>query len=169
MIMKRLIIREAGASDLPDYVAICMKIWGGKDAQKITSHFEKSFSIFNPGYSIALIDQEKVGTGEGLPIRNKLPITEMNRVEEAIDLYEPNGDYFYIHGIEVLPEYRKMGIGRELLEYNLNLAKKMNCRQVCGIGIYENIDFWIKQGFETEGQWQQYKEVGKFIWIYKQL
>ena len=167
--MKKLIVREAVISDLPAHVDICMEIWGGKDYEKVFYHFEKSFSIFNPGYSIAATDNVKVGTGEALPISEKLSITEMNRIEEAINLYEPNGNYFYIHGIEVLPKYRRNGIGCALLEYNLNLAKKLNCQQICGIGIYENIDFWIKQGFETEGEWQQYKNVGQFIWIYKQL
>ncbi len=162
-------VREVVTSDLPGYVNICMKIWSGKDYEKIFNHFEKSFSIFRPGYSIASFDKEIVGTGEGLPITKKLSITEMNRVEEAIDLYEPNGEYFYIHGIEVLPKYRKLGIGRAILHYNINLAKKLNCQQVCGIGIYENIDFWLKQGFESEGTWQQYKNVGQFIWIHKQL
>ncbi len=95
-------VREAVTSDLPAYIDICMEIWGGKDYEKIFNHFEKSFSIFKPGYSIALIDKETGGTGEGLPIRKKLSISEMNRVEEAIDLYEPNGDYFYIH-----PPFRK--------------------------------------------------------------
>jgi GNAT superfamily N-acetyltransferase len=167
--MNNVIVREAKAADLPDYVDICMEIWGGKDSQKISKHFEKSFSIFNPGYSIAFIDKEIIGTGEGLPLKEKLSITEMNRVEEAIDLYDSKGKYFYIHGIEVLPKYRNLGIGRALLEYNLNLAKRLNCKQICGIGIDENIDFWIKQGFETEGTWQQYKSVGRCIWIYRPL
>ena len=167
--MNKVVVREAGKSDLPAYVDICMNIWGGKDTDKITRHFEKSFSIFGPGYSVASIGKEIVGTGEGLPINRKLSISEMNRVEEAIDLYDPKGEFLYIHGIEVLPQHRNSGIGRTLLEYNHSLAKKMNCEQLCGIGIDENIGFWIKQGFNTEGAWHQYKNVGRFIWFYKQL
>ena len=95
--------------------------------------------------------------------------SSMNRVEDTIDLYTPKGEYFYIHGIEVLPEYRKLGIGRALLDYNINPAKKLNCTQACGIEIYENIDFWHDHGFESEGTCQQYKNVSQLIRIYNQL
>ncbi len=169
MMKNNFYIREAATSDLPAYVHICMEIWGGKDYDKIFNHFEKSFSTFNSGYSIAAIDNVTVGTGEAFPIGKKISVTELNRVEAAIDLYEPGGEYFYIHGIEVLPKYRRLGIGLALLDYNINLAQKLNCKQVCGIGIYENIDFWLKQGFDTEGAWQQYRNVGQFTRIHKQL
>lgn len=167
--MKNIRIREAVISDLPAYVHICMEIWGGKDYEKISNRLKKSFSIFNSGYSIALIDNKVVGTGEAFPVIEKLNVTGMNGVEDVIDLYAPDGKYFYIHGIEVLSKYRKLGIGRALLDYNIDLANKLNCAQIYGIGIHENIDFWFNHGFKSEGTWQSYKNFGRFIRIYKQL
>lgn len=164
-----IIVREAVEADIPAYNKIFMKIWGGKDLQKIDEYFRKGISIFKHGYCIASIDNKLIGTGEGFPIFNKLPIKKMNEIEDPIDIYDPIGEHYFIRGIAVLPEYRKAGAGNSLLKYHLDIAEKLACTQVCGIVISDHIDFWIKKGFQKEGKWYPYKNLGCFIWINKEL
>ncbi len=43
------------------------------------------------------------------------------------------------------PEFRRMGYGKLLLDYSLEMAKEAGCKAVCFEG---NIDFYGKSGFD---------------------
>lgn len=46
--------------------------------------------------------------------------------------------------IGILPEYKRQGFGKILLDYSLEKAAKLGCKAVCFEG---NIDFYGKSGF----------------------
>ena len=48
--------------------------------------------------------------------------------------------------IDILPEYKRQGFGKILLDYSLEKAQEAGCKAVCFEG---NIDFYGKSGFVT--------------------
>lgn len=168
-IKSMIAIRRAEKTDADIFSKICMEIWGGTDAVKISNYFSKAITVFKSGYFLATLKNEIIGTGEGFPIREKLEISQMNQVEDPVDLYDQNGAYFYIHGIEILPDYRKNGFGSRIVNEYVKTARSFHCKEICGIAISGNINFWLKQGFTIEGGFHQYKNFGEFAWVSKNL
>jgi GNAT superfamily N-acetyltransferase len=83
-----------------------------------------------------------------------------------VDLFYPEGRYYYIHVIQVYPEFRNMGIGDMLLKAQIDVARSLHIPQVCGIAISNQLGHWVKSGFGVEGQeWETYKDFGLFKWV----
>lgn len=51
--------------------------------------------------------------------------------------------------IGILPEFKRQGFGKILLDYSLRKAMEVGCKAVCFEG---NIDFYCKSGFATASQ-----------------
>ncbi len=62
------------------------------------------------------------------------------------------GETLYIDDLCVDPSARKCGIGTSLMDYAVNYAKEINCRQVM-LNVWEfnssAVDFYEKYGFKT--------------------
>lgn len=107
------------------------------------AYFEKGISVFAQGYYLAEMDGEVAGNTEGFPIQRKIPIAMLSELEDQIDLFEPQGQFYYIHIIQVLPSFRRRGIGNALLKKQIEVARRKEILEVCGIGIAEQIPYWV--------------------------
>ena len=80
-------------------------------------------------------------------------------------MFDLSGKYYYIHIIQVLPEFQNQGIGDLLFKIQLDIALENNAQYICGMASKEKISHWMKYGFEQYGELESYKEFGMFKWI----
>lgn len=77
------------------------------------------------------------------------------------DYFNPPQDYLILWKLEVLPEYRKYGYGKVLVDYakSFNLPIKINPN-------IESHEFWMKMGFEV-ASYNLERDLGEnpFIWM----
>jgi GNAT superfamily N-acetyltransferase len=134
--------------------------------------FVKQFDYglwFIEGYFLAEINNNIIGSSEGYPIKSIEPISFLNTNRGPIDLFNLDGKYYYIHIIQVLPEFQNQGIGNLLLKVQLNVALQQKAEYICGMSSEKKISHWIKYGAKEYGELQPYKNFGMFKWIIKKL
>ena len=159
-------IKKAELSDAESFAKINEVIWGTPSNKSIIDYFAKGISLFRDGYYLAESKGVFIGSSEGFPIKEKIPISTLAEIEAPVDLFEPEGRYYYIHIIQVYPEFRNMGVGDMLLKTQISVAGGLYIPQVCGIAISNQLDHWVKSGFSAEGEaWEAYKNFGLFRWV----
>ncbi len=159
-------IKKAEPSDAESFAKINEVIWGTPATESIIDYFTKGISLFRDGYYLAESRGAFIGSSEGFPIKGKIPISVLAEIEDPVGLFEPEGRYYYIHIIQVYPEFRHKGIGDMLLKAQIDVARSLHIPQVCGIAISNQLDHWLKSGFSVEGQeWETYKDFGLFKWV----
>jgi ribosomal protein S18 acetylase RimI-like enzyme len=68
-----------------------------------------------------------------------------------VNLYNPDGKNVMLLGLDVLPEYRRQGIAKELV-YNYAKKEKENGRQLLILTCLKaKVDMYKKMGFEDRG------------------
>ncbi|MCM1548900.1 MAG: GNAT family N-acetyltransferase [Clostridium sp.] len=67
------------------------------------------------------------------------------------DLYNPNGKNIMLLGLDVLPEYRKQGLGRELVFQYLRRERERNRRTVFLTCLQSKVKMYKKMGFTDQG------------------
>ncbi len=162
----QITIRKAELSDAESLAKMHEAIWGIPATNDMIEYFTKGISRFRNGYYLAESEGVCAGSSEGFPIEEKLPISTFGEIDDPIDLFEPEGKYYYVHVIHVYPEFRNRGIGNMLLKTQINVAKSLHIPQICGIAISNKLNHWVKSGFSAEtGEWEAYKDFGLFKWI----
>ena len=67
-------------------------------------------------------------------------------------LHNPNGAWQMIFGLNTLPEYRNRGVGGQLIEAFIELAREENRKGVILTCKEEKIPYYAKFGFVNEGE-----------------
>lgn len=67
------------------------------------------------------------------------------------NLYEPDGKNIMLLGLDVLPEYRRQGLGRELVDQYLRRERKINRRILILTCLQSKVEMYKKMGFRDEG------------------
>lgn len=67
------------------------------------------------------------------------------------DLYNPNGKNIMLLGLDVLPEYRKQGLGKELVFQYLRRERERNRRTVFLTCLQSKVKMYKKMGFTDQG------------------
>jgi len=144
------------------------RIWNDKikesDYDLIFQHIKK----FPKGHMIAEHHNKPVATSVAFPIERKPVIDEFSS-KHPYDFFSINGRYYYIHVIQVLPEYRNQGIGTALLNRQITVAKERKCDFAGGFSLDKEIKTWEKSRFKTVGEFGEYKNFGKVKWIEMEL
>jgi ribosomal protein S18 acetylase RimI-like enzyme len=68
-----------------------------------------------------------------------------------ITMHNPNGDYQTVFGLNVLPEYRRNGIGEQLVRHYVQAARERGRKGVILTCKQEKIHFYEKCGFCCHG------------------
>lgn len=124
----------------------------------------RHIKIFSKGHIIAKIRDINVGSSIAFPINEK-PSIEIFNKKHPYDFISLAGKLYYIHVIQVLPEYRNKGIGRRIMERQIRIAKEINCKYAVGYAIENEVARWEKLGFKSYGDFNMYKNFGKVKWI----
>lgn len=67
------------------------------------------------------------------------------------DLYDPDGKNIMLLGLDVLPEYRKQGLGRELMRQYLRREQDNNRKILILTCLHSKVEMYKKMGFQDEG------------------
>ena len=67
-------------------------------------------------------------------------------------LHNPNGAWQMIFGLNTMPEYRNRGVGGQLIEAFIELAREENRKGVILTCKEEKIPYYAKFGFVNEGE-----------------
>ncbi|MBN2613670.1 MAG: GNAT family N-acetyltransferase [Bacteroidales bacterium] len=111
-----------------------------------------------------ILDNISVGSSIAFPIDIKPSRTEFSS-KHPYDFISLKGKFYYIHVIQVLPEFRDKGIGSKILERQINVAKENKCNYITGFSIDKEINRWERKGFKSIGDYGEFKNFGKVKWI----
>ena len=117
-----MIIRKATELDIEDIhsiESICFPPLEAADKQCIQERISKLDGYF----CVAEIDSKLVGIINGCCTNsNKI----FDDLYDDINLHNPNGEYYAIFSLAVLPEYQKQGIASKLMNKAINISKENN-------------------------------------------
>ena len=68
-----------------------------------------------------------------------------------IELYDPDGQNVMILGLDVLPEYRMQGLGRELVQQYLNRERANGRKRLVLTCLEAKVEMYRKMGFTDHG------------------
>ena len=74
-----------------------------------------------------------------------------------ICLYDPDGDNIMLLGLDVLPEYRRQGLARELMRQYLEREKQKGRKRIVLTCLPDKVRMYEKFGFEDHG-------IGESVW-----
>jgi len=163
--MSNLVIKEAtcyaDAIIISDQIAA---IWGDNIDNFYYDKMFKYMSSFNDGYIIGLLNGKPVASSIAFPIETIPGFDEIN-AGNIFDLIAENANYYYIHIVQVIEEYRNKGFGIKLLRYQINTAIKHRYREIVGMAIDRELALWRKCGFQDFGEYGFYKNYGRMKWV----
>jgi hypothetical protein len=79
-------IKKAEPSDAESFAKINEVIWGTPATESIIDYFTKGISLFRDGYYLAESKGVFVGSSEGFPIKEKIPISVLAEIEDPVGL-----------------------------------------------------------------------------------
>jgi GNAT superfamily N-acetyltransferase len=136
------------------------KVWNDNVKSSDYDLIFKYLKMFPEGHIIARKDNNSIGSSIAFPIDTK-PSIEVFSLKHPYDFFSIKGKLYYIHVIQVLPEFRNKGIGSKILERQITVAKENRCNYVTGFSIDREINRWERKGFKSIGDFGEYKNFGK--------
>lgn len=104
-----------------------------------------------PELFLVAVDKE---TGKLAGFLNGLSTNEYTFRDEFFtdaDLYDPEGENVMLLGLDVLPEYRRQGLGRELMCQYLRRERENGRRMVILTCLQSKVEMYKKMGFCDQG------------------
>lgn len=146
-LLNRLTIRQATADDAELLTRIEAACFPPSEAADL-SRFQARLAEFGEHFWIAELDGIAVGFVNGMVIGKRILDDEMYA---KADMHDENGPWQSVFGLDVLPEYRRHGIGRQLLERLIAQARQQG-RKGCALACKDHmIDYYARSGFVLIG------------------
>lgn len=104
-----------------------------------------------PERFLVAVDRE---TGKLAGFLNGLATNEKTFRDEFFldaELYDPNGESIMLLGLDVLPEYRRQGLGRELVNQYSIREKALGTKRLVLTCLEEKVAMYLKFGFTDNG------------------
>lgn len=104
-----------------------------------------------PDLFLAAVDRE---TGRIAGFLNGIATNEDSFRDEFFtdaDLHDPNGKNIMLAGLDVLPEYRRQGLGRELVFQYLRREREKGRRMLVLTCLESKVEMYQKFGFKDNG------------------
>ena len=104
-----------------------------------------------PHLFLAAVDKE---TGRIAGFLNGIATNEDSFRDEFFtdaDLHDPNGKNIMLVGLDVLPEYRRQGLGRELVFQYLRRERGKGRNMLVLTCLEEKVEMYLKFGFQDNG------------------
>ena len=140
-------IRQEEAEEAADIEAICFPPNEACTRQRMKERIAAAADTF-----LVAIDKE---TGKIAGFINGIATNEMQLTDEFFtdaSLHDPEGNVLMILGLDVLPEYRKQGLGRELV-YNCCRREQEKGRRMVMLTCHEKlVKMYKRMGFEDHGE-----------------
>ena len=104
-----------------------------------------------PGLFLVAVDKE---SGKIAGFLNGLSTSEVSFRDEFFtdaNLYEPDGMNVMLLGLDVLPEYRRQGLARELVKQYALREKAKGRRRLVLTCLDDKVNMYLKMGFQDNG------------------
>ena len=158
------VIREAELADSINFAKLNCDFWNSS-YDNCEKFYRETMPSFLKGYFLAELKSNIVGTSEGFPIESMKPISSLSASRGPHDLFDLNGKYYYIHLIQVSPEFQNRGIGDLLFKAQLNAGLEQGAEYVCAISLEKRILHWMKYGLEQYGESEYRENFGNLKWL----
>ena len=135
---EKVIYRQETQNDFQEVFELNHKAFGQQNEAKLVDALRKNPNVFIPELSIVAVKNNA--------IIGHILFTKINIKNGDESLNESLG----LAPMAVLPEFQKIGIGRELIRYGLETAKKLGFQSVIVLG-HEH--YYPKFGFEPAEKW----------------
>ncbi|MGF6907475.1 GNAT family N-acetyltransferase [Fusobacterium sp. PH5-44] len=144
---EQITIRKATASDLDSIIKIEQICFPPAEAASDKS-FRDRFKVFGENFIVAIKNNQVIGFINGATTdKEELP----DELYHDADLHKADGNYQTVFGLDVLPEYRKNGIGAMLIKELIDISKKRGKIAVVLTCKNEKIHYYEKFGFVNKG------------------
>jgi GNAT superfamily N-acetyltransferase len=144
------------------------KVWKDNVKESDYEIIFKYIKLFPMGHIIAEYNNKPIATSIAFPIEKNPSIEEFSK-KHPYDFFSKNGKLYYIHVIQVLPEFRNKGIGTKIMNRQIASAKEKKYDFIGGFSLDKQIERWEKHGFIRKGKFGEYKNFGIVKWIEMKL
>lgn len=142
-----MMIRNARPEDVEEIIrieAICFPPAEAAQPEDVRDRF----AAFPENFFVAEVDGKIVGFINGCATnRPELP----DALYHDVSLHRPDGAYQTVFGLDVLPEYRKHGIGAQLIRHHVEMARQRGKKGVVLTCKDHMIHFYERVGFVCRG------------------
>lgn len=143
-----ILIRKATTADLDLVTHIEATCFPSAEAAPREA-FKERLDYYADQFLIAFDGDTPIGFIDGFVTDDEVLTDEM--FADA-SLHNPNGAWQMIFGLNTMPEYRNRGVGGQLIEAFINLAREEKRKGVILTCKEEKIPYYAKFGFLNEGE-----------------
>ena len=140
-------IRTATMNDLNAITAVEAECFPAAEAAS-REEFFKRLTYYNDHFWLMFDEDKLIAFVDGFVTDEETLTDEM--FHDA-SLHNPNGAWQMIFGLNTMPEYRNRGVGGQLIEAFIDLAREENRKGVILTCKEEKIRYYAKLGFVNEG------------------
>ena len=141
-------IRTATMNDLNAITAVEAECFPAAEAAS-REEFSKRLTYYNDHFWLMFDEDKLIAFVDGFVTDEETLTDEM--FHDA-SLHNPNGAWQMIFGLNTMPAYRNRGVGGQLIEAFIELAKQENRKGVILTCKEEKIHYYAKFGFVNEGE-----------------
>ena len=139
-------------------------IWGDRVDE---AYYQKMYTYCRGsryGFIIGFLRDEPVASSIAFPVA-AIPTFRQINEGNIFDLINHQGNYYYIHIVQVIAKYRNRGFGIKLLDDQINTAKVNHFHTITGMALDCELELWKRCGFIDFGRFGQYKHYGRMKWV----
>jgi len=140
-------IRQATIEDLDSVTkveSICFPVAEAATRESL----EERINIFSKSFFVAEIDGKIIGFINGCIINGTVIYDELY---EDCTLHIPDGDYQTIFGLDVIPDYRNLGVATQLMNYIIEVSKLQGRKGVILTCKEKLIHYYAEFGYVNKG------------------
>lgn len=140
-------IRQATIEDL-DSIAKVESICFPLTEAATRESFNQRVNTFSKSFFVAEIDEKIIGFINGAIINGTVIYDELY---EDSTLHIPDGDYQTIFGLDVIPDYRNIGVAAQLMNYMIEVSKLAGRKGLILTCKDKLIHYYEKFGYVNKG------------------
>jgi len=123
---------------------------------------ELRMELFPPGNSVAVANGEVVGFCNGFPIGN---LTTQKQLDPGdSELFLKYGNNWLLRNVAVSPEFQGMGVGSQLVNNQLEVAKNFNSEFIRFTATPNLDNFYLQLGFNKIREAEDFHGVPQALW-----
>ena len=141
-------IRYATMADLDDIASVESECFPVLEAAT-KEEFEQRIKYYGNHFWLMFDDDKLIAFVDGF-VTDEADLTD--EMYENASMHNENGAWQMIFGLNTMPAYRNRGVGGQLIEAFIELAKEENRNGVILTCKEEKIHYYAKFGFVNEGE-----------------
>ena len=162
--MLDIVIRQASPEDLKAIVQVEQSAFP-QDRWAPESSLATRMKLFPSGTIVASNSDYILGFSNGFPIGDFTTQDELS--PDDAQLFDETGDVWLLRNVAVHTDSQRKGIGRQLIQHQLDLAIGAGARQMRFTATPDLDSFYLKLGFDKLREAQDFHGVPQSVWSMK--